>query len=219
VKYTHLVASGVALAASFLASEKGHAQCFGSLYICYDNIAAASSGTELVKSTGLFNSFTTGSSSQAIAEVDFLLDGGGNFNVSVLSNNADNTPANVLFSESFFALPSFGVQYFFPNDLWIVQANTRYWIMLLANGPLQWSYSSDVSSSTTVADEYWSDGAGVYANSSSRGPFQMDLGDGGVPLIPEPSTWAMMLLGFAGLGFAGYRRARAGHATARGLAR
>ena len=26
--------------------------------------------------------------------------------------------------------------------------------------------------------------------------------------IPEPSTWAMMLLGFAGLGFAGYRRAR-----------
>jgi PEP-CTERM motif len=26
---------------------------------------------------------------------------------------------------------------------------------------------------------------------------------------PEPSTWAMMLLGFAGLGFAGYRRAKA----------
>jgi PEP-CTERM motif len=28
---------------------------------------------------------------------------------------------------------------------------------------------------------------------------------GGV--VPEPSTWAMMLLGFAGLGYAGYRRA------------
>jgi len=26
--------------------------------------------------------------------------------------------------------------------------------------------------------------------------------------VPEPSTWAMMLLGFTGLGFAGYRRAR-----------
>jgi hypothetical protein len=24
--------------------------------------------------------------------------------------------------------------------------------------------------------------------------------------VPEPSTWAMMLLGFAGLGFVGYRR-------------
>jgi uncharacterized membrane protein len=28
--------------------------------------------------------------------------------------------------------------------------------------------------------------------------------------IPEPSTWAMMLLGFAGLGFLGYRKARHG---------
>jgi hypothetical protein len=31
--------------------------------------------------------------------------------------------------------------------------------------------------------------------------------------MPEPSTWAMMLLGFASLGYAGYRRARAGRAT------
>jgi PEP-CTERM motif len=28
------------------------------------------------------------------------------------------------------------------------------------------------------------------------------------PTVPEPSTWAMMLIGLAGLGFAGYRRAR-----------
>jgi hypothetical protein len=34
-------------------------------------------------------------------------------------------------------------------------------------------------------------------------------------VVPEPSTWAMMLLGFAGLGFAGYRHARrAGTASA-----
>jgi PEP-CTERM motif len=26
--------------------------------------------------------------------------------------------------------------------------------------------------------------------------------------VPEPATWAMMLFGFAGPGFAGYRRAR-----------
>ena len=31
--------------------------------------------------------------------------------------------------------------------------------------------------------------------------------------VPEPTTWAMMLLGFAGLGLAGYRHANAGGAT------
>ena len=32
--------------------------------------------------------------------------------------------------------------------------------------------------------------------------------------VPEPSTWAMMVLGFAGLGFAGYRASRRATATA-----
>jgi hypothetical protein len=32
--------------------------------------------------------------------------------------------------------------------------------------------------------------------------------------IPEPSTWAMMLLGFSGLGFLGYRKARMGKLAA-----
>jgi hypothetical protein len=26
--------------------------------------------------------------------------------------------------------------------------------------------------------------------------------------VPEPSTWAMMLLGFVGLGYVGYRQAK-----------
>jgi hypothetical protein len=31
---------------------------------------------------------------------------------------------------------------------------------------------------------------------------------GGIAVAPETSTWAMMAIGFAGLGYAGYRRAR-----------
>ena len=38
---------------------------------------------------------------------------------------------------------------------------------------------------------------------------------GGISLsTPEPSTWAMMILGFAGLGFAGYRTSRKAAAIA-----
>ena len=41
--------------------------------------------------------------------------------------------------------------------------------------------------------------------------FTLNIGPTGV--VPEPSTWAMMLLGFAGLGWAGYRGRAASRAT------
>jgi len=36
-----------------------------------------------------------------------------------------------------------------------------------------------------------------------------------VASIPEPATWAMMVIGFAGLGFAGWRKARAARVVVR----
>ena len=44
----------------------------------------------------------------------------------------------------------------------------------------------------------WTWGSGANQN------FTLDIGTA----VPEPSTWAMMLPGFAGLGFAGYRASR-----------
>ena len=38
------------------------------------------------------------------------------------------------------------------------------------------------------------------------GGFGFDFAIGGA--VPEPSTWAMMLIGFGALGYAGYRRRR-----------
>jgi hypothetical protein len=40
------------------------------------------------------------------------------------------------------------------------------------------------------------------------GGFGFDFAVGGIAAAPETTTWAMMLFGFAGLGYAGYRRAR-----------
>jgi hypothetical protein len=45
----------------------------------------------------------------------------------------------------------------------------------------------------------------------SPGVFLLTYGT--LTAVPEPSTWAMMLIGFAGLGYAGYRKARTSRAT------
>jgi PEP-CTERM motif len=41
-------------------------------------------------------------------------------------------------------------------------------------------------------------------NPSQYGLYEQDFARS----VPEPSTWAMLLLGFAGLGYAGYRRSK-----------
>ncbi|HEY1864409.1 MAG TPA: PEP-CTERM sorting domain-containing protein, partial [Roseiarcus sp.] len=59
------------------------------------------------------------------------------------------------------------------------------------------------------------DGAGALAPDWSRigtditneGPFNAAFSLTGL-VVPEASTWAMMLLGFAGLGYAAFRRGR-----------
>jgi PEP-CTERM motif len=44
---------------------------------------------------------------------------------------------------------------------------------------------------------------------SSSNSFEFDnVVAGGASAVPEPSTWAMLLLGFAGLGYAGFRRSK-----------
>lgn len=48
------------------------------------------------------------------------------------------------------------------------------------------------------------------SGSDITGPIVVDFATGGVTGgVPEASTWAMMLLGFAGIGLAGYRRQKA----------
>jgi hypothetical protein len=50
---------------------------------------------------------------------------------------------------------------------------------------------------------------GGYESDNHTVGFYTSMGGG----VAEPTTWVMLLAGFAGLGFGGYRRARKGHAT------
>jgi hypothetical protein len=58
-----------------------------------------------------------------------------------------------------------------------------------------------LSTNTTVRSQ-----SGVFGWGLTSG----SLTEIAVSPVPEPSTWAMMLLGFAGLGFVGYRASQAG---------
>jgi hypothetical protein len=74
-----------------------------------------------------------------------------------------------------------------------------------------WVHVTDASG-TGVAGEFWANSPGgmltVNANSDSAPPYEMIV-SGTTITVPEPSTWVMLMLGFAGLGFAGYRASRA----------
>jgi hypothetical protein len=43
---------------------------------------------------------------------------------------------------------------------------------------------------------------------SSSNSFEFDNVAAGTSAVPEPSTWAMLLIGFAGIGYAGFRRSK-----------
>ncbi|MBV8103990.1 MAG: DUF642 domain-containing protein [Hyphomicrobiales bacterium] len=47
-----------------------------------------------------------------------------------------------------------------------------------------------------------------FVSQDSASPYGPVIGGVSILTVPEPATWATMLLGFAGLGFAGYRKAR-----------
>ena len=67
--------------------------------------------------------------------------------------------------------------------------------------------SATIFTGVGVTNEFYINSNGEVPN-SPNGPYVMR-----VVATPEPTTWALMLLGFAGLGFAGYRKAKRGAAV------
>src|SRR3984957_5623117 len=161
----------------------------------------------------------TGASSVDMVELLISLSNGGvptgSFTINLYADSSTK-PGALLATFGTFNDDVFGIATGFdllgasvPQTL-ALAANTRYWIGLLDNGQsnIAWSHAPDASG-TGGAGEFWANSPGgvltVNANSDAATPFQM-LVDGTTISVPEPSTWAMVLLGFAGLGFVSYRR-------------
>jgi hypothetical protein len=93
-----------------------------------------------------------------------------------------------------------------PDDLSIAQtltenSNTEIFVHMFASANIA---GNSVQSIAAFLDPIFSiDPNFVGANNYS---IETSFGIGNVSAVPEPSTWAMLLLGFAGVGFVGYRR-------------
>jgi hypothetical protein len=100
------------------------------------------------------------------------------------------------------------------NDWWVDITSTSILTLALnADGSIPSSVFVDIRGVSNFPQfqtddltdwEFVPNGTAV-PDSGTNGKFTLVAGRA----IPEPSTWAMMLLGFAGLGYAGYRSRRA----------
>jgi PEP-CTERM motif len=210
------ILAGMLLAALTMQSAPAGAQTI------YDNLYATSDGAEsLASAAALGDSFTFSGPYFHFTTVSLVLDAtdpqdGGFFSVSVCSAYFIGTPNCVLkdlgdFSDSILSTSPTLVTISFLAILLPAQADyTTYWIELnpLGFSSANWLYSSD-NSAYGVAGQQWLDANGVFPNDSGHGPFQMLVAG-----IPEPSTWAMMLIGFASLGYVSWRRATRAKAAA-----
>jgi hypothetical protein len=207
MKIMRMMAGAAALAGFVAASAPASAA------VLFDSLGPASAGaghTGVGKILGA--SFSTGGSSVILGDVSVLVQDdvpsdGGTFQISLLSD-ASTSPGAILAASA--SLPDSDLSTSFTLQTvdfgFSLAAHTRYWIELSSTSTtgIGWSYTNDFSG-PGVSGEFWDDD-GVFPN--SEGPYQMEVKTTSTTTVPEPSTWAMLLIGFTGLGFAAYGRSR-----------
>jgi hypothetical protein len=178
----------------------------------YDNLTSPLTGGDpaALPSNGglgpLFASFSNTGAARTLTELELNLSAttpsdGKTFTVSVWSDNAispDTSLWSTTLNDSILSMnPT--VEDFLTNLS--LNADTRYWVGVSSvDGSAIFSAAS-ITNGIGVATEFYINSNGEVPN--SEGPYIMR-----VVATPEPATWALMLIGFAGLGFASYRASR-----------
>jgi hypothetical protein len=161
----------------------------------YDDFTLASSAS--VGSVGFyFQNYQGITGWNQVVDYNFYADSGGSPGVLLASGTAQNVVA-----------VDSGLPWCCGGNAWLVTfdlqssfsaaANTTYWLGLTNSGSTNnaawWVTTSGQGNGYTGSLPLNSDFA-FYLNGTITSP------------VPEPSTWAMMILGFAGVGFMAYRR-------------
>ncbi len=203
----------ISLMISLLAST--HAGAGG--VILYDNLSSPVTGGDpaAVSPVGLgplFASFLNPLGARTLTELELNLSAttpadGDTLIVSVWSDNntVPNSPLwQTTVSDSI--LSTTPTVEDFSTDVGL-NADTRYWVGVWSAGGSAIFSSASIFTGIGVANELYINANGEVPN-NPNGPYVMR-----VVATPEPTTWALMLVGFASLGFAGYRKAKCGAAA------
>ncbi|MBU6222302.1 MAG: hypothetical protein KGR24_06065 [Planctomycetes bacterium] len=186
--------------------------------VVYNNLAQASAGSDGVGTGGLvegplYDSFSTGTGSGILLTgVQLLLSksGGssGTTSIGIYNNDAGTSPPS---PGSLFATIGTVTDSSLSGtaSVWNVSlgsslslaASTRYWVGLSTNNnaSTQWWYAAS-GTGTGVANEFFSNSTGNFVNTNDR-PYQML-----VTVVPEPSLYALALVGLASGGLSMFRR-------------
>ena len=124
----------------------------------------------------------------------------------------DGTTSGTLLTT--FVLPSFSgapsARSFLPSSLVTLNPGATYWLVLGASGrgSIGWSYAEGNNQTGTGSlgnYAYSSDQGATWGSAGAQNPYLIEV-NVRTGAVPEPATWAIMLMGFAGAGAAIRRR-------------
>jgi hypothetical protein len=160
--------------------------------------------------------FTTGSKRVELGAVTVDLgDASGSFTASAeLVSNSHGLPGSKVLTT--FTVPSIGTTFtdlkFDPKSTVRLAADTDYWFVLSATGTgsFKWDYTNTLKAD--LPNYASSDNSGAsWKIGNPAGPFLIRVASAAPASValgaPELSTWTMLVLGFAALGFAACHRA------------
>ena len=211
------IASAVVL--SLLASS-------ASADVLYDNTAAASTSFSylILGSNPLYDSFSTGATSFDLNKIELVLaaanpSDGLSFYFTINSDSGGSPGASIFNSgnigDNLLGTTLAVIASFFAPIL--LSPDTQYWIGVGTNdqGSVGWSFASDISGTGVAGAYHVATNGAVFANNNAdnTGAWQMQVSGSSVGETPLPSTWTMMLIGFAGLGFFAFRGSKKGSAA------
>ena len=158
---------------------------FGSFATVYDNFTLGSPATITdLAFTGLY--FNGGIGSTSAFEVNFYGDVGGQPGASLWSNIISGNGGE--------SCNSIQVCTYDVATNFSAAAGTQYWLSIVSQSPFppQWGWSTGTGGDGIAYQDFF----------GSRGQVASDLAFtlNGTPGVPEPATWAMMLLGFGFVG-------------------